>query len=135
MYLLDTDVVIDVLAGEWRIEELLANLASGGVSMSSITLMEVTHGVLLRGTDLTADRFELLRQQVLVIPFASSEALECAAMRVRLQEAGKRVRSRALDLMIAATAQLHGLTLITRNIDDFQDIPGLRVQIPGEIVS
>jgi predicted nucleic acid-binding protein len=132
MYLLDTDVVIDVLAGERRIEGLLVNLASSGVSMSSITLMEVTHGIMLRGTDWTADRFEQLQQQVLVIPFASREALECAAIRASLQRAGKRVRPRALDLMIAATALLHGLILLTWNTNDYQDVPGLLVRMPVE---
>jgi predicted nucleic acid-binding protein len=36
------------------------------------------------------------------------------------------VRQRALDLIIAATALEHDLTLVTRNREDFQDIPGLQ---------
>jgi predicted nucleic acid-binding protein len=31
------------------------------------------------------------------------------------------------DLMIAAVALVHNLTLITNNIADFQNIPGLRL--------
>jgi len=30
-----------------------------------------------------------------------------------------------LDLLIAATALEHELTIVTRNIEDFNDIPGL----------
>ena len=34
------------------------------------------------------------------------------------------------DALIAATALVHGLTLLTRNTTDFVSIPGLRVQNP-----
>jgi tRNA(fMet)-specific endonuclease VapC len=37
--------------------------------------------------------------------------------------------SRVLDRMIAATAIVHGLTLITINGADFRDIPGLSLEI------
>ena len=38
-------------------------------------------------------------------------------------------RPRILDRMIAATAIVHGLTLITMNADDFRGIPGLALEI------
>jgi predicted nucleic acid-binding protein len=38
-------------------------------------------------------------------------------------------RSRTLDRMIAATAIVHDLTLITLNGDDFRAIPGLKLDI------
>ena len=38
-------------------------------------------------------------------------------------------RRRILDRLIAATAIVHDLTLITINGDDFRDIPGLRLEI------
>ena len=34
------------------------------------------------------------------------------------------------DAIIAATALVHGLTLVTRNVDDFKHIAGLEVQNP-----
>jgi predicted nucleic acid-binding protein len=37
----------------------------------------------------------------------------------------KRVNQRALDVVIAATAIEYGLTLVTRNITDYADIPDL----------
>jgi len=42
-----------------------------------------------------------------------------------LRRQGKRVNNRALDLLIAATAIEHDLTLVTRNLQDYGDIPGL----------
>ena len=38
-------------------------------------------------------------------------------------------RPRILDRLIAATAIVHGLTLVTINGDDFRDIPGLSLDI------
>lgn len=38
-------------------------------------------------------------------------------------------RRRTTDRMIAATALLHGATLITMNGDDFRDVPGLKLEV------
>jgi predicted nucleic acid-binding protein len=47
----------------------------------------------------------------------------------KLYEA-KRVKSRALDLIIAATALEYGLTLVTKNTEDFKDISDLSLSQP-----
>jgi predicted nucleic acid-binding protein len=39
---------------------------------------------------------------------------------------------RGFDILIAATAIEHGLTLVTRNIDDYADIPGIELYQPAE---
>jgi len=40
---------------------------------------------------------------------------------------GRRGRPRSTeDVLIAATCLVHGLTLVTHNRDDFEDIPGLQ---------
>jgi tRNA(fMet)-specific endonuclease VapC len=33
-----------------------------------------------------------------------------------------------MDLVIAATALVYDLTLVTHNVQDFTDMPGLRIQ-------
>lgn len=38
-------------------------------------------------------------------------------------------RSRLLDRLIAATALVHDLTLVTANGPDFSDIPGLKLEV------
>jgi predicted nucleic acid-binding protein len=40
---------------------------------------------------------------------------------------GKRPTRRGFDLLIAATAIEHGLTLVTRNVRDYADIRGLQL--------
>jgi predicted nucleic acid-binding protein len=40
-------------------------------------------------------------------------------LRETLKRQGKRVNSRAFDLVVAATALQHGLMLVTRNVADY----------------
>ncbi|NJN82940.1 MAG: type II toxin-antitoxin system VapC family toxin [Caldilineaceae bacterium] len=62
-----------------------------------------------------------------VIPLSLSIARRCARLREQLKLQGKRVDSRSLDLIIAATALEHDLTLVTRNSKDYSDIPNLNL--------
>jgi len=59
------------------------------------------------------------------LPISPEIARRCAQLRETLRREGKRVRQRALDLLIAATALEFGLTVVTRNSEDYRDIPGL----------
>jgi len=54
-------------------------------------------------------------------------AKRCAALREQLKHEQKRVKSRALDLINATIALEHDLTLVTRNVEDYQDIPDLEL--------
>jgi tRNA(fMet)-specific endonuclease VapC len=69
---------------------------------------------------------------VLIFPFSFAVAERCARLRETLKGQNKRVNSRALDLIIAATALEYGLTLITKNTEDFKDIPDLSLYQPQE---
>jgi len=62
-----------------------------------------------------------------VLPFSLTVAKRCAALREQLKKEQKRVKSRALDLINAAIAIEHNLTLVTRNTEDYKDIPGLEL--------
>ena len=90
--------------------------------------MEAYQGV-LRAPDRRRAKsaLEAVLRAVPVLPLSFPEARRCAWLREDLKRQGKRVRSRALDLVTAAIALEHGLTLVTRNRDDFKDIPGLRL--------
>jgi predicted nucleic acid-binding protein len=59
-----------------------------------------------------------------------SAARRCAELREGLGRQGKRVRSRALDLVTAAIALELGYTLVTRNRADYADIPDLLLAEP-----
>lgn len=88
--------------------------------------MEIMHGV-LRKPDLDEGLrvFGLGIAAVRVLPFDEPIAARCARLRHELTQQRKKVRSRALDLMFAATAIEYSLVLVTRNRADYADIPGL----------
>ncbi len=114
---LDTSVVIDLP----RIQrELLPN----EFAVSAITMAE-----LAAGPHATLDFEERARRQDLLqrveasldpLPFDTEAARAFGRLYASVFQHGKKARgSRALDLMIAATAMSHRLPLYTRNPEDF----------------
>ncbi|MGD9890251.1 MAG: type II toxin-antitoxin system VapC family toxin [Dehalococcoidia bacterium] len=93
-----------------------------------MTYMEVFQGV-NRSPDpqQATSRLNSLVIRAPVVPFSIAVAERCAGLREHLQGQGRRVRSRALDLIVAATAVEHDLTLVTRNKSDYRDIPNLKL--------
>lgn len=124
-YLIDSDWVIDHLTGIPDASELLLRLAPAGIAISIITYMEVYQGVLMSTDQAAAElRFRELVETLPLLPLSPAVARRCAAVRADLRRQGRRVGGRALDLIIAATALEFNLTLVTRNLRDYRDIPG-----------
>lgn len=125
-YLVDSDWLIDHLAAVPEARRLLEGLAEEGIAVSAITYMEAYQGVLRSPDPARAEeRWAAFASGIPVLAFSTAEARRCAELRELLRRTGRRVRARALDLLIAATALEHDLTLVTRNRDDYRDIPGL----------
>jgi predicted nucleic acid-binding protein len=126
LYLIDTDRLIDHLANDPATQQLLIRLAGAGIAMSVISYMELYQGV-VQNPEPEAARAKLaaLLAVVPMQPFTREVAETCGRIRADLQRKGKRVRPRALDLQIAATAITAGLVLVTRNVDDYSDISEL----------
>ena len=125
-YLIDSDWVIDFLAQESDAVQLIEQLAQEGIAISIVTYMEVYQGILRsQESEAAAVRFKALVEAVPVLPFSRPVAERCAQLRETLRQQGKRPQQRALDLIIAATALTHDLVLVTRNIADYRDLPGL----------
>lgn len=125
-YLLDSDVVIDHLADDPAALQLLDRLSPAGLAISVITYMEVYPGILVSPDPVQARaKLDSFMEAVPIVAFSAAVARRCAQLRTELKQQGRRVRSRALDLLTAATALEHELTLVTRNLVDYEDIPGL----------
>jgi predicted nucleic acid-binding protein len=85
--------------------------------ISVITVDELVFGLRRRGSARLLNWFDRFIEQVQVLDITPSVARRAGEMRALLQGNGQ-VRTQA-DMMIAATAQVHGLTLVTRNTRDF----------------
>lgn len=95
--------------------------------ISIITHVELEGGIYAR-PDLTGTRrasLDILLETLEVLPF-EERALRAYS---NIVAACGYSRPRILDRMIAATALVHDLTLITSNGDDFRDVPGLKLVI------
>lgn len=125
-YLIDSDVLIAHREQQPGATALLSELAPQGLAISIITYLEVYQGI-LRSPDPRQARaeFETFLTGVPVLPFSLASARRCAQLREDLARQGKRVRPRALDLIIAAIAIEHSYTLVTHNRKDYDDIPQL----------
>ena len=122
MTILDTSVLIDSLSGQKRWARALRRTIEQGerILVPSLVLYEW-----LRGPRLPE---ELAAQEALfpsdsAIPFGPQEA----ALSAKIYRSLKRPRGREIDLAIAACAIGRDAELWTRNLSDFQDIPGLRL--------
>ena len=127
-YLIDTDWVIDLLASVPEAVQLLDRLAQGGIAISIITYMEAYQGVERSPHPEEAqNKLSALLDSLPVVSLSPAVAQRCARLRETLRKQGKRVNARSLDLIIAATALEYNLTLVTRNTEDYADVPGLKL--------
>jgi len=127
-YLIDTDWVIDLLASVPEAVQLLDRLAQDGIAISIITYMEAYQGVERSPHPEEAqNKLSALLDSLPVVPLSPAVAQRCARLRETLRKQGKRVNARSLDLIIAATALEYNLTLVTRNTEDYADVPGLKL--------
>jgi predicted nucleic acid-binding protein len=130
-YLVDSNVVIEHLAAVPETSQFLDQFAQDGIVISIVTYMEAYQGVIRSEHPQEAsEKFHAFINTVLILPFSFAVAERCARLRETLRKQNKRVKSRALDLIIAATALEYGLTLVTENTDDFKDIPDLPLHQP-----
>ncbi len=121
--IIDTSVVIDL-------EQLEAGQLPIEVAVSAITMAE-----LAAGTHATSDPGERARRQDRLqraeavfdpLPFDGDAARAYGRIYAAEVATGRKARgTRALDLLIAATACAGHLPLYTRNPDDFRGLQGL----------
>ena len=129
-YLVDTDWVADWLVGEPRAVHLLTALSERGIAISLITFGEIYEGIYYGRSLKEAERgFRKFLRQVDILPL-NRPIMRCfARVRGDLRRRGQLIGDP--DILIAATAIHHSLTLVTRNIKDFQRIPDLTLHHSG----
>lgn len=102
---------------------------SDAVAISAVSLAELHFGVLIApGDDARAGRLQRLatiEETFFPLPFDTDVARECGRLHAAVAQRGGKPRRRAFDLAIAATANVHGVPLLTLNAADFKLIDDL----------
>jgi tRNA(fMet)-specific endonuclease VapC len=122
---LDTDSVIEILRGNPKAAHALATLSpSTNIAASSITAAELYHGA-QRSADPVRRVQEVasLLSGITVLPVDEAIAARFGELKASLQAAGTVIAD--FDLLIAATALVHNLRLVTHNTRHLARIPGL----------
>lgn len=135
MYLLDTNVIselrkahkADPLVIQWASQIPPANLF-----ISAITVLELELGVLLKERK-DAEQGAILRTWLIshvlpafadrILPVDTAVARRCAQLHVPDPRSER-------DALIGATAILHGMTLVTRNVRDFEHMGAINTLNP-----
>src|ERR1043166_8133057 len=123
-YLVDSDVVADALQGKPQAVRLLSSLEPEGLAISLITYGEIYEGILYSKDPKASEQvFNRFLRDVAILPINRPIMKQFALFRGQLRGAGQIIGD--FDLLIAATAKYHQLTLVTRNMKHFQRIPDL----------
>ncbi len=130
-YLVDTDYIVDALHGQTAALHTLTDLAPQGLAVSLISYGELYEGAYYaRQPEEALAGLAQFLQGYTLLPLTLPIMERFAIVRGQLP---RPVRQQVgdMDLLIAATALTHGLTLVTRNLRDFSLIPGLSLHRPS----
>jgi tRNA(fMet)-specific endonuclease VapC len=128
IYLLDTNAWIAVLnPGDSPVKSRLSTHQPDEIVLCSIVKAELFFGA-YRSTKQAANLqlLERLYRQFRSVPFDDAAAAVYGRIRADLAARGTPIGPN--DLMIAAIAIAHGLTLVTNNTREFARVAGLRLE-------
>lgn len=137
MYLLDTDhwTILQLQAGDEfeRLAAKIQRLSGDECFVSIVTFHEVMNGWLKylakpKNSSSVVRGYE--RLEFLLDRFASAQIMPFSdkASEIFTELRTNRIRVATMDLRIASIAISHQLTLVTRNLVDFERVPGLTIE-------
>jgi tRNA(fMet)-specific endonuclease VapC len=127
MYALDANSLIYSFKGMGRVSERLLATAPREVAVPAVAIYELEVGI-AKAVSPRKRRQQLdeFLSWAAILPFSRLEAREAAKIRAELERRGTPIGP--LDTLIAGTAMAHGATLVTRNLEEFGRVAGLRLE-------
>jgi tRNA(fMet)-specific endonuclease VapC len=137
MIAFDADVLSEILAGDPLLAAKAAEVSPSEQTVPIVVVEEILRGRLnaIRRAEAAKSKITLRRayelfdetldafRQVAKLPYSE------AADNLYQQWRGKKIRGGTHDLRIAAICVAHGARLITRNRRDFENFPGLSMEV------
>lgn len=126
-FLLDTDTCVYWLRGHETVRSRLSSAGPESIAISVVTLAELRYGAECSSRpESNHQAVDDLVSAISVLPMDAEIAGVFAAAKAELRRKGMLIED--LDLMIAATARVHGLTLVTNNESHFGRLPDLLLE-------
>ncbi len=128
-HLLDTSVYCQPIKPRplAPVRERWAALGDNALAVSAVCEAELLYGLALKKSPKLEALYDgSLKARLRVLPVDSGVAKHFASLKAWAKANGRSPAD--FDLLIAATARTHGLTLATLNVRHFQGLPGLAVE-------
>lgn len=132
-YLLDTNILSELCKpqSDPKLIQFVAQQAQAWLSIITVHELEYSLNLLPEGNRRSqlVETIQLLLNQytAFVLPIQQAEAGQAARLRAQAKQQGQIIH--LADALIAGTALVHGLTIATRNIKDFEGL-GLNLVNP-----
>lgn len=125
-YLLDTNICVYFLKGLYNLDKKIEKAEIANCFVSEITIAELKFGV-ENSEEKEKNKkttYEFVNKFTILPIFNSLDIY--AKEKARLRKKGKPLDD--FDLLIGATAISNNLTLVTRNISDFERMEGIQIE-------
>ena len=126
-YMLDTDWVINVLNGKQPFAEKIKELREDGLTISMISIAEIYEGIF--GSNVQEKHetdFKNFLTGVIVLEITEDVCKKFGEIRNLLRGRGQLIGD--FDLLIASSALVNHLVLLTDNVKHYERVKGLKIK-------
>lgn len=125
-YLLDTNICIHYFKGQFGLKEKIEDAGFENCAISEITLVALLYGAeKSQKVDKNLKVIEDFAGKIEILPILTSLRIY-GKEKARLRSIGKPIGD--LDLFIGSTAIVNKMTMVTRNIREFERIEGITIE-------
>jgi len=127
MFLLDTNVLSALVREpQGTVAARIALAGESNICTSIVVAAELRYGAAKRGSTRLARQLDTILAAMDIVPFESPMDRTYADVRNALEQRGRPIGGN--DLIIAAQALALEATLVTDNMKEFEQVPGLKVE-------
>lgn len=126
-YLLDTNICIELMnERDSHAAHKLASVSPREIRLCAVVKAEMYHGAYKSGREKNLNLVRAFSTSFESLPFDDLAAETYGRLRTALEKQGKLIGP--YDLLIAAIALAHGVTLVTHNTSEFGRVPDLALE-------
>jgi tRNA(fMet)-specific endonuclease VapC len=127
VFLLDTNVLSALVRDpQGAVAEHIARVGETNVCTSIVVAAELRYGAAKRGSARLTQQLDVILTAMDIVPFESPMDRVYADVRTALEQRGRPIGGN--DLIIAAQALALDAVLVTDNVKEFEQVPGLKIE-------